>query len=183
MPRKLTLFSHREATTILTQGEIERFFRTVRAQVLPSFTGQTLEQLNQTFGDWLFQEYHRRPHSATAQPPLERFSNHLELIRKPPVDMDEYFRKEVRRRVNKDRTVSIDGRVYEAPTKLIGEQISLLFHEESPERVEIIHCGQTQGFLVPLDLYINNQVRREASPQPTVKQGGRLPFGASEVER
>jgi len=171
--------THTPPYTPQGRGKIERFFRTVRSQVLPTFTGQTLEQLNQALSDWLQQEYHRRP-SATAQSPLERFSNHLELIRKPPADMDEYFRKEVRRRVNKDRTVSIDGRVYEAPTRLIGEQVSLLYHEESPQRVEILFGGQPQGFLVPLDMYINSQVRREP---PTVKQGGRLPFGASEVDR
>jgi transposase InsO family protein len=175
--------THTPPYTPQGRGKIERFFRTVRSQVLPSFVGQTLEQLNQTFGDWLQQEYHRRPHSSTAQLPLERFSNHLELIRKPPADMDEYFRKEVRRRVNKDRTVSIDGRVYEAPTRLIGEQVSLLYHEVAPERVEILLGGQPQGFLVPLDIYINNQVRRETSQQGAVKQGGRLPFGTSEVER
>ena len=175
--------THTPPYTPQGRGKIERFFRTVRSQMIPLVTGQTLEHLNQAFGDWLQKEYHRRPHSATAQSPLERFSNHLELIRKPPADMDEYFRKEVRRRVNKDRTVSIDGRVYESPTRLIGEQVSLLYHEDTPERVEILLGGQPQGFLVPLDIYINNQVRRETSQQGAVKQGGRLPFGTSEVER
>ncbi len=63
-----------------------------------------------------------------------------------------------------------------APSRLIGEQVSLLYHEEAPDRVEIVLGGQTQGFLVPLDLHINSQIKRE---QPPVKQG-RLPFGASE---
>lgn len=167
--------THTPPYTPQGRGKIERFFRTVRSQFLPSFAGQTLEQLNQAFDDWI-SVYHQRPHSATAQSPLVRFSRHLELIRKPPTDLDDHFRKEVRRRVNKDRTVSIDGRVYEAPTRLIGEQVSLLYHEEAPDRVEIVLGGQTQGFLVPLDLHINSQIKRE---QPPVKQG-RLPFGASE---
>ena len=92
------------------------------------------------------------------------------------MDLDDYFRKEVRRRVNKDRTVSIDGRLYEAPTRLIGEQVSLLYHEESPDRVEIVHGGQPQGVLVPLDLHINSQVGREQNQRPQIMQG-RLPFG------
>jgi len=174
--------THTPPYTPQGRGKIERFFRTVRSQFLASFAGQSLEQLNQAFCDWIRKEYHQRPHSATSQPPLERFSRHLELIRRPPADLDDHFRKEVRRRVSKDRTVSIDGRVYEAPTRLIGEQVSLLYHEEAPERVEIVLGGRPQGFLVPLDLHINSQVKREqASPQPAIRQG-RLPFGAAEEE-
>lgn len=167
--------THTPPYTPQGRGKIERFFRTVRGQLLPTFTGQTLEQLNQALSDWIG-EYHQRAHSATTQPPFARFSRHLELIRKPPMDLDDYFRKEVRRRVNKDRTVSIDGRLYEAPTRLIGEQVSLLYHEESPDRVEIVHGGQPQGVLVPLDLHINSQVGREQNQRPQIMQG-RLPFG------
>jgi len=172
--------THTPPYTPQGRGKIERFFRTVRGQLLPAFAGQNLEQLNQMFTDWLHMEYHQRPHSATTQPPLERFSRHLELIRKPPMDLDDYFRKEVRRRVNKDRTVSINGRLYEAPTRLIGQQVSLLYHEQAPDRVEIVLGGSTQGILVPLDLYINGQVRREQAQQPKAVRQGRLPFGAGE---
>ncbi|MDO3379473.1 hypothetical protein M3027_15280 [Geoalkalibacter halelectricus] len=81
----------------------------------------------------------------------------------------------MRRRVNKDRSVSIDGRHFEAPTRLIGEQVSLLFHEETPHRVEIVLRGQPQGFLAPLDPHINAKVGREQkaaeSADPSVRQG------------
>lgn len=170
--------THTPPYTPQGRGKIERFFRTVRSQFLTIFTGQTLEQLNDAFTGWIHNEYHQRHHSSTSQSPLERFSNHLELIRKPPVDMDDQFRKEVRRRVNKDRTVSIDGRLYEAPTRLIGEQVGLLYHEETPLRVEIVLGGQTQGFLVPLDLHINSQIKRQPAP-PTQNSG--LLFGTGEV--
>ena len=87
------------------------------------------------------------------------------MIRKPPSDLEDHFRKEVRRRVTKDRTVSIDGRLYEAPTKLIGEQLSLLFHEHKPNQVEIIHRGSSHGMLVPLDKQVNSKARRERPVQ------------------
>ncbi|MBN2791309.1 MAG: Mu transposase C-terminal domain-containing protein, partial [Desulfuromonadales bacterium] len=98
----------------------------------------------------------------------------LELIRKPPIDLDDHFRKEVRRRVNKDRSVSIQGRSFEAPTRLIGEQVSLLFHEETPHKVEIVLHGEPQGFLVPLDPHVNAKVGREQKGPETdasVRQG------------
>lgn len=178
--------THTPPYTPQGRGKIERFFRTVRSQLLSTFAGQTLEDLNQALEHWIQQDYHRRPHSSTGQAPLQRFANHLELIRKPPLDLDEHFRKEVRRRVNKDRSVSIDGRSFEAPTRLIGEQVSLLFHEETPQKVEIVLRGEPQGFLVPLDPHLNAQLGREqkttVTPEPGIHQG-QLSFTAMEVDR
>ena len=147
------------------RGKIERFFRTVRSQFLPCFHGDTLEELNISLDLWIREDYHKRIHSSTGQSPLQRFGRHVEMIRKPPRDLEDHFRKEVRRRVTKDRTVSIDGRLYEAPTKLIGEQLSLLFHEHNPQQVEIIHKGASHGMLVPLDKQVNSGVRRERPVQ------------------
>ncbi len=143
------------------RGKIERFFRTLRAQFLPCFKGGTLEELNIALDLWIRQDYHQRLHSSTGQSPLDRFGRHVEMIRKPPSDLEDHFRKEVRRRVTRDRTVSIDGRLYEAPTRLIGEQVSLLFHEHKPNRVEIIFKGRSHGMLVPLDKKVNTKAKRD----------------------
>ena len=120
-----------------------------------------LEELNQLLSAWIREHYHQRVHSSTGETPFQRFSRHLELLRTAPKDLDDHFRKEVRRRVNKDLTVSIESRVYEAPTRLIGEQIRLLYHEKSPELVEIFHQGESEGFLIPLDAHGNAQVKRD----------------------
>jgi transposase InsO family protein len=175
--------THTPPYTPQGRGKIERFFRTVRSQLLSRVTVETLEELNQALDHWVSQDYHRRPHSSTGQSPLKRFASHLELIRKPPIDLDDHFRKEVRRRVNKDRSVSINGRSFEAPTRLIGDQISLLFHEERPDKVEIVLRGEPQGFLVPLDPHVNAHLGRDqktsASPESGVHQG-QLSFTARE---
>ena len=152
------------------RGKIERFFRTVRSQFLPYFRGGTLTDLNIALDLWIREDYHQRRHSSTGQSPLSRFAEHIELTRAAPPDLEDHFRKEVRRRVNKDRTVSINGRIFEAPTKFIGEQLSLLFHEHKPERVEIMYKGCSQGLLVPLDLMVNAEVKRDRPIQ------GVLPF-------
>lgn len=67
--------------------------------------------------------------------------------------------------MTKDRTVSINNRLFEAPTRLIGEQLSLLYHEHKPDRVEIIHKGKSHGLLVPLDLKVNSRVARDKPAQ------------------
>ena len=138
--------------------------------------------MNIAFDLWIREDYHQRKHSSTGQSPLTRFGEHLEMIRKTPIDLEDHFRKEVRRRVTKDRTVSIDNRLYEAPTRFIGEQLSCLFHEHSPDKVEIIHQGSSQGLLVPLDKQVNAEVKRDRpgrKQRVKRKQRVRSPFDPS----
>ena len=77
--------------------------------------------------------------------------------------MEDYFRKRITRRVHKDRTVSLNSRLFEAPTGLIGKIVTLLFHEHDPLRVEVLLGSTSYGFLVPLDLHINCRIRRDHS--------------------
>lgn len=172
------------------RGKIERFFRTVRTRFLPYFSGTTLEDLNIALDLWVREEYHQRTHSSTGETPLVRFARHLEIIRTAPADLEDHFRKEARRRVAKDRTISLDGRIYEAPTKLIGEYVRLLYHEDRLERIEIFHQNSSHGFLVPVDLRVNCKVRRKRDKDQllveetgkTRYRSGKLSFTAREVK-
>ncbi|MBI3789003.1 MAG: Mu transposase C-terminal domain-containing protein [Ignavibacteriales bacterium] len=75
--------------------------------------------------------------------------------------MEDHFRKEARRTVTKDRTFSLEGKLYEAPADLIGQQVRLLYHAHDPARIEI-RCGdRTYGFASVLDLNVNFRVKRE----------------------
>jgi hypothetical protein len=164
------------------RGKIERFFRTVRTQFLQGFKGSTLPELNETIELWLNEIYHQRKHSSTRQSPFERFTAHMECLRPAPTDLRDYFRKHARRRVAKDRTITLNGKLYEAPVGLIGKQVILLFHEEQPDRVEVTHNHKSYGFLTPLDLHINARVKRnrdsgtdvELSDKTSRYRGGKL---------
>ena len=171
------------------RGKIERFFRTVRMQLLPTCSGNmTLEQLNGKLTKWLDEEYHATIHSSTKQMPLNRYLKHAHLLREAPKDLHDYFRIHVIRKVDRDRTVSLGGRLYEAPVPLIGQTVTLLYHEDDPLRVEALHNGTSQGMLMPLDLNINCRVRRQSnrvsllpkslpSPPETEKYTGGKLFG------
>ena len=57
------------------RGKIERFFRTVRGDVLAGFTGTTMEEMNESFDKWLNDIYHQRNHTSTGETPFKhRFS-------------------------------------------------------------------------------------------------------------
>src|SRR4030042_1420644 len=94
------------------RGKIERFFKTLRMQFLSTCAeGMNLEHLNNALHQWLDTQYHMTVHSSTRQTPLNRYLKHAHLMREAPKDLDEHFRLRVQRKVDKDRTVSLGGRL------------------------------------------------------------------------
>lgn len=160
------------------RGKIERFFLTVRKQFLPTLpVSLSLERINELLTEWIDGDYHKRVHSSTGQTPIARYLAKIALIRPAPKDLHDYFRVAVRRKVAKDRTITLLGRNFEAPVGLIGQTVTLLFHERDPERVEIFKDEVSQGFLVRLDQVINSRIKRSQNldteivpspPQPPV---------------
>jgi putative transposase len=142
------------------RGKIERLFKTIRMQLLVSIPeGLSLGELNKRLAEWI-DEYHLREHGSTKESPLTRYARHLHCVREAPKDLMDHFRKRVTRKVDKDRTVSLDGRLYEAPVATIGRTVTLLYHEADPARVELLWNGTSYGMLVPLDVHVNAKVRR-----------------------
>lgn len=144
------------------KGKIERFNKTIRMQFLSTIPeGISIDDLNERFQGWIDSEYHLAVHGSTGEKPLERYLRHLHLIRTAPKNLDDYFRLKAERTVDKDRTVSLLGKAYEAPVDLIGRKITLLYHPDGPYRIEALHNGKSYGFLVPLNPHINCTVRRK----------------------
>jgi transposase InsO family protein len=171
---------HSRPYTPQGRGKIERFFRGVRGDFLYGFTGKTLKELNEAFDLWLNEIYHQRIHSATSQSPFKRFTSNIQCLRAAPADLLDQFRQTARRRVAKDRTVVLNGRLYEAPVALIGRQVELLYHAEDPGRVEIRWAQKSYGIVSPVNLYVNCRVKRsrnsniDLSADPTKHLGGSL---------
>jgi putative transposase len=147
------------------KGKIERFFKTVRTQFLPNFKDETLDDINRAFTLWLEDHYHQRIHSSTGQSPFARFTSKMECIRNAPEKLNDYFRKTVRRRVNKDRSLVVEKRLFEAPVALIGRRVEVLYHEQTPEQVEVRCNGQSYGMLQQLDVHVNSRVKRDKNSQ------------------
>jgi putative transposase len=142
------------------KGKIERFFRTVRMQFLPELhDGIDLETINRLFSEYLQQQYHQRIHGSTGQKPIDRYLSDVRALRKAPNNLPEYFRKQEIRKVNNDRTVQLDGRIYEAPAGLAGMKVVLRF--EDRDRIEVFLDDRSRGFLVDLNQEVNSRVKRE----------------------
>ena len=113
---------HTKPYTPEGRGKIERWFKTVRSSFLPLFKGTGLTQLNDALTRWITESYHKKIHGATGQTPFERFTAKMHCLRTAPANLKDYFRKVARRTVSKDRSITLNGRLYEAPVALIGKR-------------------------------------------------------------
>ena len=155
------------------KGKIERFNRRVRQQFLPTLPSTvSLDDLNERFDAWLRQEYHATRHSAIGQTPMQRFTSRMECIRPAPDNLSDHFRAVARRRVAKDRTVTLNGRLFEAPVALIGQRVDLLYHPDRPQKVEVLLSNKSYGYLQPVDLAVNCRVKRDKNNHAQIATDG-----------
>jgi len=167
------------------KGKIERFFRSLRAQLLTRLTPEdttSLEALNRRLAVWVEGEYHQTPHRGLdGQTPLERWAQTAGEVRfpEPTLDLDDVFLFETTRKVQKDRTVSLNGTLYEVDAALVGERVTLRYDPSAPpgRPVQVFHDNQQTPPAKPVDVYANCFVKRHRpswtltpdapAPQPT----------------
>lgn len=171
------------------RGKIEKWFRFVRENFFPGFKEKTFDELNLALHCWV-DWYNNKIHGSTGMSPLQRFQNNMECVRPSPKDIDLYFRYVEHRRVKKDRSFRLNGRLYEAPVGLIDRTIEVKFLEDSPLNVEIFFENISFGLANPIDPHINAKIGRSWTTRVKTKktsditltetapiQSGQLPFG------
>ncbi len=155
------------------KGKMERWFRTARAQLVNRLTGadtDSLDTLNRRLWAWVEGEYHQAPHRGLEdQTPLDRWAMSAQQVRLPGahVDLEALFLFEVKRRVQRDRTVSLNGTLFEVDAALIGQSVTLRYDPGAPASrgVELWHEGAFVGRATALDAYANCFVRRHRPSQ------------------
>lgn len=164
------------------KGKIERFFKTLRGQLLTRLRPEdtsSLGALNRRLWAWVEGEYHHSPHRGLeGETPLERWAQTGEGVRfpEPELDLDDLFLFEAQRTVQKDRTVSLNGVLFEVDAALVGEKITLRFDPAAaPERpVQVCHQGQFIEQAHPVKPYANCFVKRNR-PTRTLSAEGPVP--------
>jgi transposase InsO family protein len=150
------------------KGKQERWFRTVRAQLIAHLTPEgtsSLEALNRRLWAYVEGEYHRSPHrSLDGDTPLERWARTGDAVHFPEahLDLDALFLFETTRRVQRDRTVSLNGVIYEVDAALVGEKVTLRYDPSAPpgRALEVWHENRRIHDAKPLDAYANCFVKR-----------------------
>jgi transposase InsO family protein len=155
------------------KGKMERWFRTVRAQLISRLSAthtNSLDSLNRRLWAWVEGEYHLTPHRGLEdQTPLDRWAMSADQVRLPGpgLDLDALFLFEAKRRVQRDRTVSLNGTLFEADAALVGQVVTLRYDPALPASrgIEIWHEERFVGRATPLDAYANCFVRRNRPTQ------------------
>lgn len=149
------------------KGKQERFFRTVRMRFLPTLGAAdlgSLDALNRRLWAWIEGEYHRAPHRGLdGTTPLDAWATRSDEVRSagPELDLREMFLFEQKRKVHKDRTLSLDGVVYEADAALVGEMVTVRYDPaKKGAPVDLwLHDRRVQTARV-VDAYANCFVKR-----------------------
>jgi len=154
------------------KGKQERFFRTVRAQLLPTLSEAdtaSLEALNRRLWAWVETEYHHNPHRGLdGDTPLDRWAAaRAPRLPEPDLDFDALFLFEAKRRVQRDHTVSLNGTVFEVDAALVGQTVTLRYDPSIPagRGIEVWHEGRLAVCAKPVDAYANCFVRRRRPTQ------------------
>lgn len=148
------------------KGKLERWFRTVRGQLLPTLRDadtRDLEALNRRLWAWIEDEYHDTPHRGLdGGTPTERWAAAAAHIQLPGGAISDVFLFEEKRKVQHDRTVSLHGVVYEVDAALVGETVTLRYDPARATRgVQVIFAGRATTIAKPVDAYANCFVRRD----------------------
>ncbi len=150
------------------KGKIERWFKSVRGQLLTRLNAddtQSLAALNRRLWAWVEGEYHYTPHQGLGgETPLERWAQAGAQVRfpEPGLDLDDLFLFEAARKVHKDRTVSLNGLIYEVDAAWVGERVILRYDPAARGGpVQVCHDGTPIQLAQPVDLYANCFVKRQ----------------------
>jgi putative transposase len=142
--------------------------RTVRDQYLVELERRPpadLDELNRSFQAWVEQVYHRRAHSQTGQPPLERFLAAGVPSVPSQAELSEAFRWSERRTVSKTGTFGMHRNEYEVDAELAGQRVELVFDPLDLSEIEVrLLDGRPAGRAVPL------RIRRHVHPRAQAEQ-------------
>jgi len=116
----------------------------VRLQLFPLLQSAdlaSLDALNRRLWTWVEGEYHRSPHRGLdGATPLDRWAALADEVRYLGPDIDDLFLNEAKRKVARDRTVSLGGIVYEVDAALVSEVVTL--RHDSAKPAERCRCGR-----------------------------------------
>ncbi len=144
----------------------------------------SLSTLNRKLWAWVEGEYHQAPHRGLdEETPLDTWAQRADEVKylEGTVDLDDVFLTEARRKVAKDRTVSLEGLAYEVDATLVGETVTLRYEAgpTQPRTVQVWHGGVKVHDAKVVDLYANCFVKRDrpssaltASTSPDVPPPG-----------
>ena len=128
----------------------------------------SIDTINRRLWAYVEGEYHQTPHRGLGElTPLDAWVQRAAHI-KPAgarLDIEELFLFEEKRKVARDRTVSLHGIVFEVDATLVGQTVVLRYDPDRPRGpVQVIAQGVRAADAKPVDKNANCFVRRNPPP-------------------
>lgn len=149
------------------KGKIERWFRTVRMQLLRKLTQddfKSIDAINRRLWAYVEGEYQQNPHRSLGnQTPADVWAQLADEVRYPDgdCDLDDLCLWEAKRKVRRDRTVSLNGVAYEVDAILVDQTVTLRYDPERPDKpIVVVHNGIAMHEAKPVDVHANCFVKR-----------------------
>lgn len=147
-----------------SKGKIERFIGSIRTNFIKGLDRSkvvTLLDLNKWFMVWVEEYYHRKFHRGIGTAPIKRWSEAKDMrFVDDRQKFNELFYERVERRVNKDLTIRMDGKLYEVDGALIGKKIEVRYDPVNKEEIFIWYKGKYYGKARLLNPVENLRVKR-----------------------
>jgi len=150
-----------------SKGKIERFFKTVQTRFYPLLKSDpvhTVEELNERFWRWLEEDYHRRVHaSLDGKTPHEAFQEQLDqvIFLEDVSLLETIFLKREQRKVKADGTITLNKKLYEVPSRFIGNSIDVRIDEKG---VYIFEDDKKVAEAILVNMQDNAHVKRVRPP-------------------
>lgn len=159
--------SHTRAYDPESKGKVERIFKTIKegwmyAEDWNKFN--SLEELEKSYEEYIFKNYINKVHSELKKTPNQVWHSKInEMIyrRISEEQLEEAFYHQVKRKVNNDGTITIEGELYEVPQKYIKENIEIRYYAENKDNMWIYENGKKQEKVKKLDKVANSKIPRK----------------------
>jgi transposase InsO family protein len=154
------------------KAKVERFFGTVRRSFLTRVDVDALDgidALNRLLFAFVEGEYHVRPHRGLdGETPLDRWIRVAGGLRPlpPGLDLDRMLLEEEVRRVQKDGTLRLKGKRFEAGPHFIGHKLPVRFDPFDLRSVLVVLERGEERRIYPVDVSANRRVARRTPSTP-----------------
>lgn len=164
--------THTHAYDPESKGKVERCFKTIKEGWMYGIDWdifKNLEDLNKNYDKYLYEKYNNKIHSELKDTPNNVWHNNIDNILYVDDDkLDESFMHEIKRKVNKDRTININNKLYEAPSIYKLQTVTLRYYVDNPEKIWIYENNDKKEQLEILDKQANSKIKRTISYQGVV---------------
>jgi len=146
------------------KGKIEAIMKTVKTEFQSEAAHAgflTLEELNSALWAWIDEEYHRRNHSTTGEPPAERFTTGLPSDHRRVEDLawfEALFLQREERKVSKYGTLKLEGNTYRSAASA-GSSVEIRYDPFDLRKLWRFEDGRSVETLLPQKL--NREVAQE----------------------